>query len=145
MTEREIVEYKLSEFYKKNSILSDKKNYSEIIDRIFSLKSLNIKLSEVITKFQEDCFFHRKIDTRKEILRKFDDMYDFIHCLTKLNIDDIYIYVESGELILYTCDLIKFFNNVFSKWIKLTKYINNNSKIYFEVGVDGEIVLYFLL
>ncbi len=116
----------------------------KVIDKLFGIDDIKFHVSDIIESIYKDYFVSREYKPKTSELFVYDDAYDFLNTIYGFDPDDLYIFFEDRNLMLYVLDIIKLLNRVFNKWIqgKSSGY-RKGSKLILEVHSNEEITLIF--
>jgi len=140
---KEILTDNLRNYYNRIDSMISKNYYEFILNEIFDLDDILLNINKIFEDFYEEFFLLKKNEIDKYELMKYEDSYDFINTLTKIDTDDLSIYFTEEEIVRFAISLRHIINRAFNLWIQDKKLgLRKGSKLYLEIQKDG-IFLYF--
>lgn len=132
----------LYEFYSDINTKYKQGLYLTIIDDLFNYH----ELQKIISNIYEDIFrsiFILKYKTPEKIkIYSYEDMYDFIKEITKVDINDLIIFFDEQTIVQYSCDILVLLNKIFNQWVNdVNGSFKKGTKINFEIE-DKKFILY---
>ena len=104
MSELEIAD-QLKSFYNRCKLMHTSKYGEMLLDDIFGINNLQSYITEV----EKSDKFNKPTNGTYTIF-SYDDSYDFINTLTKLEIDDMYIHMRDADILKYAYDTMVILN-----------------------------------
>jgi len=137
MTKEEI-STKLRTFYAKTKRQVNLGECEFVLDNLFGIDNIKMVVSEQFEDVYQDFFVTKKISMEKKELYFYEDIYDFINSLLKIDMDDLIIFFTNTEILEYTVSLMNVLNRAFNFWIQNKKSgFRKGTKIFLEMDTNG--------
>jgi hypothetical protein len=138
MTKNQI-ENKLKTFYERLKYMYENNCSDMALSEIFYLEDIQVEISSFYEELMCQFVIYRNIPSNKRCeIYTYEDEYDFLNSLTKIDINDIYINVSSEALKIFTMDVVNILNKLFQHWLINKSFAyRKGTKIFLEYKKDG--------
>jgi hypothetical protein len=109
-----------------------------ILENLFGIENLKAFVAEQFEEVYKDFFVDKKANIEKRVIFSYDDPYDFINTLLKIDINDLIIFFTHEEIIEYTISLMHTINRALNFWTQHRKSgFRKGTKIFLEMDKGG--------
>jgi hypothetical protein len=135
---KESISIQLRSFYAKTKRQVNLGESEYVLEYLFGIANLKFLIAEQFEDVYRNFYVTKKIDVLKRELFSYEDIYDFINSLLKINMDDLIIFFTPNEILEYVISLINVLNKAFNNWIQNRKSgFRKGTKIFLEMDSEG--------
>ena len=109
-----------------------------VLENLFGIENIKALVAEQFESVYKDFFINKEIDVSKKELFSYDDVYDFLNTLLKIDMNDLQIFFRHDEIMEYTISLMNVLNRAFNDWAQNRKSgFRKGTRIFFEMDTTG--------